>query len=65
MYGEASVMLDVAAAVGDPKARDVLYRNVYGWFERQGNGVYALSPRGIEQTAKWSDTGSDSICRSD
>lgn len=27
------------------KTHTTLYRNVYGWFERKGNGVYALKPR--------------------
>ena len=36
----------VAEAVREPKARDVLYRDVYGWFDRASLGVYALSPRG-------------------
>ena len=35
-----------ARTLRDPKARDVLYRDVYGWFERVSRGVYALSPRG-------------------
>jgi len=29
-----------------PEAGTMLYRNVYGWFERRGTGVYALSPAG-------------------
>lgn len=45
----------VAAAVGEPKARAILYDNVYGWFERTGRGVYALSPRGAEETPAWRD----------
>jgi len=44
---------NVAAALGDPKARDVLYRNVYGWFDRMGGGVYTLSPRGCRELAQW------------
>lgn len=28
------------------KTHGILYRNVYGWFERQDRGVYALSARG-------------------
>ncbi len=43
----------VAAALGEPKARDVLYRNVYGWFERVSQGVYDLSPRGANEIAQW------------
>lgn len=43
----------VAAAVGDPNARGVLYDDVYGWFERQSRGVYALSPRGAKELPTW------------
>mgnify|MGYP000536313642 CR=1 FL=1 len=42
---------DVAEAVGDPGARDVLYRDVYGWFERVERGIYDLSPRGRREVA--------------
>ncbi|MEM7167054.1 MAG: DUF2161 family putative PD-(D/E)XK-type phosphodiesterase [Planctomycetota bacterium] len=49
----------VAATLQEPKARDILYRNVYGWFERESLGVYNLSPRGREEIPQWSpDTGS-------
>ena len=43
----------VAAAIGDPKARDILYRDVYGWFDRPSNGIYALSPRGVREVPLW------------
>ena len=43
----------VAKAVNDPKARELLYRDVYGWFEREGRGVYRLSPRGEAERAAW------------
>ena len=43
----------VAAAIGDPKARDILYRDVYGWFDRPSNGIYALSPRGVQEVPLW------------
>src|SRR5262245_6229850 len=43
----------VARAVGAPNARDFLYRDVYGWFERHGLGIYALSPRGQRETTLW------------
>jgi hypothetical protein len=43
----------VACAVGEPNARAFLYRDVYGWFERASVGVYALSPRGAQETALW------------
>ncbi|MGB0848350.1 MAG: DUF2161 family putative PD-(D/E)XK-type phosphodiesterase [Thiolinea sp.] len=43
----------VAQQVADPKAREVLYRDVYGWFDRLGQGIYALSPKGEEQIKQW------------
>ncbi len=43
----------VAAATGDPQARAILSRDVYGWFERQSIGVYRLSPRGTEALVQW------------
>ena len=43
----------VAQMVEDPKARDILYRNVYGWFENASRGVYGLSPRGEQEISFW------------
>ncbi|MGE5529367.1 MAG: DUF2161 family putative PD-(D/E)XK-type phosphodiesterase [Patescibacteria group bacterium] len=37
---------DLREATGNEKAGQVLLRNVYGWFERAGRGVYRLTPRG-------------------
>jgi hypothetical protein len=31
----------------------ILRRNVYGWFERPARGVYALTPRGVEELAAY------------
>lgn len=45
----------LASAIDEPKARDVLYRNVYGWFEREGRGVYALSPRGQSEIKQYQE----------
>ncbi len=52
---------EVAEMLHQPKARDVLYRDVYGWFDRVSLGVYALSPRGQREMVEWlsGDTGSD------
>ncbi len=44
---------DLARALDDPNARSVLYRDVYGWFERLGRGTYALSPRGERELPDW------------
>ena len=43
----------IAQAIGEPKARDILYRDVYGWFERHGAGLYSLSPRGTRELENW------------
>ncbi|NNF97821.1 MAG: hypothetical protein HKM93_00440 [Desulfobacteraceae bacterium] len=43
----------VAGEIGEPKTRDILYRNVYGWFERVNTGIYTLSPRGEQESQQW------------
>ena len=43
----------VAGTLREPKARDILYRNVYGWFDRVSLGVYELSPRGKQEIPLW------------
>jgi hypothetical protein len=45
--------MHVAQTLSEPKARDILYRNVYGWFERVSQGVYELSPRGRREIQIW------------
>ncbi len=44
---------NIAQALQEPKARNILYRDVYGWFDRVSLGVYALSPRGIQEIPLW------------
>lgn len=44
---------EVARTLQVPKARDILYRDVYGWFDRVSRGVYALSPRGKREIPLW------------
>ncbi len=44
---------DVANALQIPQARNILYRNVYGWFERVDRGIYALSPQGASEAPTW------------
>lgn len=46
---------DVAKATGVAKARAILYRDVYGWFERVGTGIYALTPKGGEALEEYAD----------
>ena len=43
----------VSKALGMPDALAILYRNVYGWFERRERGVYGLSPRGLSEVPSW------------
>jgi len=47
---------DIARTVREPKARDIVYRNVYGWFDRISLGVYGLSPRGEREIPLWNET---------
>jgi hypothetical protein len=49
----------VARTLLDPKARDILYKNVYGWFDRVSVGVYELSPRGKREIPLWLNEGED------
>ncbi len=44
---------DVARELCLPDARAILYRNVYGWFDRASRGVYSLSPRGMSELPSW------------
>ena len=43
----------IAQLLQEPKAREILYRNVYGWFENVSRGVYNLSPRGEREIPSW------------
>ncbi len=36
-----------------PDAQKILHRNVYGWFEKTGRGVYALTAAGRSALAAW------------
>lgn len=46
----------ISKELKEPKARDILYNNVYGWFERASRGVYELSPKGVREVPLWQDT---------
>ena len=46
---------EVARQTDDTKARTLLYRDVYGWFESTSRGIYQLSPRGRRELPTWSD----------
>ena len=52
---------NVASTLGVPKARDILYRDVYGWFDRVSLGVYELSPRGRKEIPLWQDEAKDAV----
>ncbi|MGY8869597.1 MAG: DUF2161 family putative PD-(D/E)XK-type phosphodiesterase [Pseudomonadales bacterium] len=43
----------ISLRIQEPKARDILYKNVYGWFDRESQGIYALSPRGEQEIPFW------------
>lgn len=49
----------MARELEQPKAREVLYNNVYGWFERVSRGVYELSPRGKRELPEWVEDPSE------
>jgi hypothetical protein len=51
----------VARILQEPKARNILYRNVYGWFDRVSLGVYAISPRGRREIALWRSETEDTV----
>ncbi|MCG8454918.1 MAG: DUF2161 family putative PD-(D/E)XK-type phosphodiesterase [Holophagales bacterium] len=52
---------EIAGSIGEPKARDILYRDVYGWFERVSRGVYRLSPRGEREIPHWRRRADDLV----
>jgi hypothetical protein len=45
----------IAQATEESEVRPILYRNVYGWFDRLGNGVYQISPRGTTELSVWNE----------
>jgi hypothetical protein len=53
----------IALALQEPKARDILYRDVYGWFDRLSTGVYELSPRGKQEIPLWLEDEVDTIAK--
>ncbi len=52
----------VAETLREPKARDILYRDVYGWYDRESLGVYTLSPRGKQEIPHWGEKAEDKLC---
>lgn len=53
----------IARTLREPKARDILYRDVYGWFDRVSIGVYELSPRGKQEIPLWREEEEDTISK--
>ena len=53
----------IAETLREPKARDILYRDVYGWFERESFGVCKLSPRGKREIPHWEGKAEDRLCK--
>jgi hypothetical protein len=47
---KASIM---AHGLEEMNVRPTLYRNVYGWFDRLGEGIYEISPRGTTEIFSW------------
>jgi hypothetical protein len=43
----------ITQTIQERKARDILYKDVYGWFDRVSRGVYKLSPRGKQELSLW------------
>jgi hypothetical protein len=46
---------EVARASGVPRAAALLYRDVYGWFQRIERGTYALSAKGEQAHTMYAD----------
>jgi hypothetical protein len=43
----------IANELRDIKARNIMYRDVYGWFDRVSPGIYDISPRGKQEIPLW------------
>lgn len=43
----------VAEHIQESKARDILYKNYYGWFVKESRGIYKITTLGIEDISKW------------
>jgi len=39
--------------LNEPKARDILYANYYGWFKMEGKGLYSITSIGETESKKW------------
>jgi hypothetical protein len=52
----------VAHEAGVPKATGLMYRDVYGWFQRAERGVYELSPKGRAALQAYADVVAELTC---
>ena len=48
---------DVARALELSEARNILYRNHHGWYERVAKGIYEISPQGKKELPQWQNHG--------
>jgi hypothetical protein len=44
----------IAEQTQDSKARDILYKNYYGWFANETRGVYKITVLGMKSISEWS-----------
>ena len=43
----------ISKELEEPKARDIMYKNFYGWFDRVSTGLYKLSSKGKDEIGVW------------
>ena len=43
----------ISKELEEPKARDIMYKNFYGWFDRVSTGLYKLSSKGKVEIGVW------------
>lgn len=55
----------IAKQLSEPKAREILYKDVYGWFQRESVGVYNITERGKTEIAQWGNPTADAESKSD
>jgi|TARA_B110000090_G_scaffold109118_1_gene122247 hypothetical protein len=55
MHAGAKKGAVVAQLTGVPSATTLMRNNVYGWFQKDGVGVYSLSLAGEKGLADWSN----------
>lgn len=43
----------VAEQIQEPKARDILNKNYYGWFVKESRGIYTITSQGLKDMVDW------------